>query len=686
MGFAQRYPKFSGGIPKVSYRLLPDGAASAASDVYLTSGRIDPMFQPSAVSATLSSSSAKSIYRMAYNGVDYWFSWDSDVDVARSPLAGDSTYKIGFTSDQFEPRQTNWALGCTSGGGSAPYPNAFYVLGVYPPATALTIGAVTGGSGATESRSYLYTFVTQWGEESAPAAVAGPSAAGYANGSWALSGMDIPPTNSGTVSAATYSTGVVTLTVNTTFGLRANEQITFASVAGMTDLNSTFRILSVVDSTHLKVTLTTAQTYTSGGAWTRVAPHNTASMTKRIYRTATAADGTTNYYFVAEISAATTTYADAILGSALGTAIPSLTWSMPPANMQGLMALPNGVWCGFYNNQVCFSDPLHPYAWPVGYQLTSDFQIVGMGSFGQTVVVGTTGTPYVTNGTVPGQMSMSKMSYSWPCLAKRGMICFGGNVYYPTNEGLACVGINGEEIVSAGLYSQVDWEALKPSTFVAANYNNSYYTYHNAGTPEVLVMNQTTGVVTINSQPVELWTDPASGRIYAQYSGSVWDLNDTSKTRKSASWTSKEYVVPKPICLGAVKVEAQYSLSPAQAAANAAWNAAITAYNASLVANLYNVGGALNNSPLNYTKVVSSVAVGLPVNGTLFRNDYKLTQSVGFELFANDTVIFSGVAISSDVIRLPSGAKYDNFYFQISSNVPVEAIVMAETPRGLMQV
>ena len=52
----------------------------------------------------------------------------------------------------------------------------------------------------------------------------------------------------------------MTITFNTVFGLRAYEEITFASVAGMTDLNGTFAIVSVSGS-DVVVPLTTTQTY-----------------------------------------------------------------------------------------------------------------------------------------------------------------------------------------------------------------------------------------------------------------------------------------------------------------------------------------------------------------------------------------------------------------------------------------
>ena len=681
MGFAARLKGFTGGIPKRDYRLLPEGAASKAADAFFTSGRIDPMFAPYQISATLSSLTAGSMYRMTSGGVDSWLSWDSDVDVVRSPISGDTSYKISYTSDAYEPRQTNLAMATSA---AQPYPNTWYVLGVSPPITKLAIGLVTGGTVPTESRAYLYTFVTQWGEESAPAPVATSTVDGNANGSWALSAMQVAPTNNGvTTTTVSYNSvsGVVTLTMDTNYGLRAKEQITLAgiTVTGTVVLNGTWRIIGTASTNQITLQLAAGLTFTSAtaGTWTRLAPHNTASMTKRIYRTATAADGTTNYYFVAEIPVATTTYDDAKLAKDLSGVIPSITWVMPPADLQGIISLPGGVHCGFSGNILCFSDPYHPYAWPTAYQLTSDYPIVGVGSFGQTVVVGTSGVPYLTSGANPAFMSMAKLAYAWPCLAKRGMVSFGGNVYFPTNEGLASIGQGGESIITAPLYSQVDWEALNPASFIAASYNNNYYAYHAGVAREVLAISAESGVVTMNIQPNELWTDPATGKLYAQYSGTVWDLNNAAAPSKTAAWVSKEYVFAKPLNFGAAKVDADFNMGSVEAAAIVAWNAAITASNAAILAAPAATKAVFNIRQFNTT----------PFNGSVLRTDTKaLGGFVGLTLWANDAAVFSTSVYSSGMFRLPGGLKYDNAYIQVSSNVPVQSVCIAETPKGLARV
>jgi hypothetical protein len=65
--------------------------------------------------------------------------------------------------------------------------NASYILGLPKPVAAPLLN-VTGGSGATETRSYVYTFVDAFGQEGPPSDPV--TVTGYTNGSWDLSGMD----------------------------------------------------------------------------------------------------------------------------------------------------------------------------------------------------------------------------------------------------------------------------------------------------------------------------------------------------------------------------------------------------------------------------------------------------------------------------------------------------------------
>lgn len=160
---------FSGIRPQLDRRLLPDGNAQVAQNVNTEHGALAPVEGVSDVFA-LAKTGVRTIYRfgLALNSAtQYWFHWTSDVDVVKGPIANDTTERTYWTGDGV-PKYTTAALG-TAG---TNLPSASRPLGVAPPTTKPTLYQFATGSAAegagTETRVYVYTFVTDNGEESAP--------------------------------------------------------------------------------------------------------------------------------------------------------------------------------------------------------------------------------------------------------------------------------------------------------------------------------------------------------------------------------------------------------------------------------------------------------------------------------------------------------------------------------------
>ena len=157
-----------GGIsPKITPELLPPNAAQVAKNVRLHNGGVASLKTPTVVATPTRVGSHQTIYRFGKNQPDYqyWFSWSSHVNVARGPIAGDTEERTYYTGDGV-PKKTNFPLATQSGTG---YPVAYYNLKVPAPTAAPTLSSVAGaGPVVTESRAYVYTNVSAWGEESAP--------------------------------------------------------------------------------------------------------------------------------------------------------------------------------------------------------------------------------------------------------------------------------------------------------------------------------------------------------------------------------------------------------------------------------------------------------------------------------------------------------------------------------------
>ena len=69
-------------------------------------------------------------------------------------------------------------------------------------------------------------------------------------------------------------------------------------------------------------------------------------------------------------------------------------------DLEGILALPNGIMVGFRRNQLCLSAQNRPHAWPPLYRLNTDTDIVGIANVDTTVVIGTKSFVYVPPATI----------------------------------------------------------------------------------------------------------------------------------------------------------------------------------------------------------------------------------------------------------------------------------------------
>lgn len=181
-----------GGIaPMITPASLPDGFAQTATNLVLYKGGVAPLKDATTVTTPTKTGVKQSIYRFGIGQPEtqYWFSWTTDVRVCKGPIASDTTQRTYFTGDGV-PKKTDMSL-ALSGGTS--YPVASYNLGVPAPTVAPALTQVSGtGPTIQESRAYVYTNVTSWGEESAPS----PATIGTADSTHVLqlSGFDTVPT------------------------------------------------------------------------------------------------------------------------------------------------------------------------------------------------------------------------------------------------------------------------------------------------------------------------------------------------------------------------------------------------------------------------------------------------------------------------------------------------------------
>lgn len=656
---------FRGKVPRVSTRLLNDNQAVTATDCVLTSGKLVPVNRPGLSHTSLATSIA-SMYRYRFGDILNWLTSVNVADWAKSSTSQDALGRIFYTGDG-EPRMTTYADAIT---GLGPYPSGWYVLGVTRPVTAPSI-AVTGGVAPTEARAYVYTFKTRFGEES------GPSPAtlftGNVDGSWDLTAMNAAPPNTGTVTAAaadTPSAGFVQVTQNTAFGLVAGEKVTYSGVGGMTSLNGDFTVVSV-SGANVVVALATAQVYTSGGTWTRQAPHNIASMTKLIYRTV----GTgVDYKFVAEIPVADATYSDTIAATALGETIPSLFTLTPPKTGHSIIALANGAHAMLAGNELCMSEPYKPHSWPLANRYSFPANCIALSASLNSVIVLTDSYPYFVTATVPEAASPSRGETYAPCVSKRGVVHTGDGCLYPGHDGLYSITASGARNTTLGLYRKKEWKALLPATFRAAFNSLGYYAVREdaSGAKSIWFLDaaEPDGCLDYSEVADALYSNEVDGDLYLSIGNKIYLWDGDTANRKTMYWRSKDFQMPHDLNFAAGQLKAQYKeVVPV--------NTTVQDENIALMANADNVDGEIASAEVLVYEVAASAIQQVS------------QQTAGFAqltLIRNGVPVYTRSRTSDKPFTWPGGFTDDVYALSIAANITVDAAYAAQAMDELGQV
>lgn len=183
---------FSGIQPRWSARLLPPNAAQLAQNAKLLSGELRGFHETSVLYDFNPLSLGYTVARafrlpasvgapIPISGSDQWISFrDANVDFIRTPVLNDSFERYYWTGDT--TRFSGAPAYNTRARINAASPS--FILGIPAPVAAPSVAAPAG---SFETRAYIYTFVSAYGEEGAP------SPATVVSGSlgvWSITGMD----------------------------------------------------------------------------------------------------------------------------------------------------------------------------------------------------------------------------------------------------------------------------------------------------------------------------------------------------------------------------------------------------------------------------------------------------------------------------------------------------------------
>jgi len=486
---------------------------------------------------------------------------------------------------------------------------------------------------------------------------------------------------------ADYSTApTVTLTGD---GVDATAEASFAPAEARAYVYTYISEFGAVEEESAPSPATLVENVSTTGAAVTVSGFSAAPTTnynitkKRIYRSVTGSSSAV-YLLVAEIPVAQASYIDTVDVQDLGQTLPSLYWTPPPSDLQGVIALPNGFLAGFRENEVWFSEPFHPHAWPEGYVVTTETPVVGLGVYETTLVVTTKRNPYAVSGAHPAVMTQAKLPMVQPCVSKRSIASDQYGVVYASPNGLVCIGPGSQDVITQQLYTREEWQALAPSTMLGMMYNNMYIGFHSSQdivSGIVVLRGDSPPLVDILFDARAVYVERETGNIYglSDYDNKIYQLDADPLNSTIYEWKSKRFVLPQPTNFGAMKVQADYQYMGDIEAYNALVAEIIVA-NEALFAE---VGGSalatLNDVPLND---------GWSLNGSILADipPFGETRTINVGIYAEGELVYQTGVYSQEPIRMPAGFKAYNWEVVLSGNTPVRSFIMASTISELRQV
>jgi hypothetical protein len=612
--------KFDGLAPRVSPTLLNEHNATDARNVKLQSGEIRAWRKPLAIAPTVQHG-VTTIYKMeGVGGMSLWCEWTDDTDVCSGPLP-DATDSRIYYSENGVCKKTTYAL--ATDGNSGAYPRNWLYMGLPIPANAPSLRVVLDpdtSSENTEARAYLYTYVSEFDgieEESAPS---DPTrvVCSVTGATVFVSGFSNPPTSHYNVTA-----------------IRIYRTLTSDASA----------VYSLVDELPLvDHRFPSSGTSVNGVAWS---------------------DGE---------------YGDTRTALQLGKELDTLNADPPPEGLRGLVSMPNGFLAGFINNQVWFSEPFKPYAWPMDYMLTVDTQIVGLGVYGTTLVVCTVSQPYTISGTHPSSMTQEKLPMVQPCVSKSSIAYDQYGVLYASSYGVVAIAGGQMDVFSRPLMSADDWATYNPATMRGAMYDNQYFIGYMRGDEDgvlVFARADTPALIALDFKMSASFLERGTGKLYFLNGDddTIYQMDADPINLVPYTWQSKRFVNPYWTGFSAMKLDV-YFYDNAQIDAYNRERAEIIVHNNQVLSTHENstIEGGLNDSTANTFVLNGSLLMDLPVLA-----EYRY---VTVTLKADGNVVYERSFTDYFACRIPPIRSFD-WQVRITGTANVRSFTMATTMREL---
>lgn len=616
--------QFSGMAPKVAPRILPNNFAQEANEVKLWSGELRPFYED--VDVVDVPDDTKYMYKWEINkdGEYGFLVFPNKVNIVKGPIFGDTNNRIIISGLEGGLRITDTTMvGFNSTPEGVYEPTTInssnsYLLGIPAPTDIkmeLAVDSTTEEN--VESRSYVVALVREWSDGK----------------------LDVGKTSQ----PATYTDD------------DGEEHLTIDVGTGQ--------------SVHLTNITVPSNAYTDCGV-----------RKAYVYRSTVGSDGTATYGYVGEFNVEPDIYVyeftDSRSSSDVEESAVSLEWDAPENNLTGLVSLNNGILAAYSGQDVYFSYPYQVHAWPYTYRVSVDFDIVGLGAFGNTVVICTKGCPSLALCSDPSAVTLRGIHDPFPCLSEDSIVSMATGVCYASTGGLLYVNSTSPRYLTESLISKDEWRNWNPESFIAAGYEGNYIAtstdpkkYHGL----IIDTNDTTkGIVSLYRFVHGMYSDPESNKLYLivdkSNGGRKIVLFDTpvdgnTQTYRTFKWRSKIFTSSEGIATMAVaRVRNEYE-----------------GYARKIKVTIYEYHEhTLNSVP------VHTYSINGPVD---LQQVYELIDKsvyMYFIYYVDGVPRYTRKLKDSKPFRLPSGFRGDEFEVEVEGEMPIHSIELATSMGELL--
>jgi hypothetical protein len=292
-----------------------------------------------------------------------------------------------------------------------------------------------------------------------------------------------------------------------------------------------------------------------------------AFIAKRIYATAgSGADA--DFFYIGEVSSAAPSFTfpaglgatPSPTGTGVGELLKTASFTPPPTDLTCLRLMPGPFLVGISGNKLRCSALGYCYAWPAIFEYPFEYDPVALGVYGNTVVVGTKGVPYIVTGFDPAELQPTKLERQYACVSKRSMCEIGDGVVYASPDGLIKVDNSGADNITQAYLNRDQWQALKPESMRVVWWDNRLVVFYDTGAER--------GAMLVDPGREPCFTDVWAAAAYVDPLRDALYIADGLTVRRFDAggaltyvWRSKIFSTPRKLNFSAARIHAAGSVT-----------------------------------------------------------------------------------------------------------------------------